>query len=91
MFALAGMVVWTYFSGASPRGSESLVSNPALVTKVSFPRLAAPAAAVLPPLVDLLVSLAARAVLLLAYRRSPGWRCWRCRSGWSWSCSRRSA
>jgi ABC-type polysaccharide/polyol phosphate export permease len=73
LFALAGMVVWSYFSGAVARGSESLVGNPELVTKVSFPRVAAPAAAVLSPLVDLLVSLALLAVLLLAYRRAPGW------------------
>ncbi|SEQ05650.1 ABC transporter permease [Microlunatus flavus] len=73
LFALAGMVVWTYFSGAVSRGSEALVGNPELVTKVSFPRVAAPAAAVLSPLVDLVVSLALLAVLLLVYRRSPGW------------------
>lgn len=73
LFALAGMVVWTYFSGAVSRGSESLVGNPELVTKVSFPRVAAPAAAVLSPLVDLVVSLGLLAVLLMVYRRSPGW------------------
>jgi ABC-type polysaccharide/polyol phosphate export permease len=73
LFALAGMVVWSYFSGAVARGSESLVGNPELVTKVSFPRVAAPAAAVLSPLVDLLVSLALLAALLLVYRRAPGW------------------
>ena len=73
LFALAGMVVWSYFSGAVARGSESLVGNPELVTKVSFPRIAAPAAAVLSPLVDLVVSLALLAVLLVVYRRAPGW------------------
>lgn len=73
LFALAGMVVWTYFSGAVSRGSESLVGNPELVTKVSFPRVAAPTAAVLSPLVDLAVALALLAALLVGYRRSPGW------------------
>ena len=43
LFALVGMVVWTYFSTATVRGSEVLVSNPQLVTKVYFPRIAAPA------------------------------------------------
>ena len=37
LFALAGMVVWSYFSGAVSRGWESLVSNPELVTKVYLP------------------------------------------------------
>ena len=73
LFALVGMVVWTYLSGAVIRGSESLVGNPELVTKVAFPRVAAPAAAVLPGLVDLLVSLVPVLVLLLVYGRRPGW------------------
>jgi ABC-type polysaccharide/polyol phosphate export permease len=74
LFALAGMVVWSYFSAATVRGSESLVSNTQLVTKVSFPRIAAPAAAMLPPLVDLAVSLALVVVLLVYYGVNPGWR-----------------
>jgi ABC-type polysaccharide/polyol phosphate export permease len=74
LFALVGMVVWTYFSGAVARGSEVLVANPQLVTKVSFPRIAAPAAAMLPPLVDLAVSMALVVLLLLAYSRAPTWR-----------------
>src|SRR4051812_346113 len=36
LFALAGMVTWTYFSSAVSRGSEVLVGNPALVNKVYF-------------------------------------------------------
>lgn len=74
LFALVGMVVWSYFSAATLRGSEALVSNTQLVTKVSFPRIAAPAAAMLPPLVDLAVSLALVVVLLVYYGVNPGWR-----------------
>ncbi|MBA8794243.1 ABC-2 type transport system permease protein/lipopolysaccharide transport system permease protein [Friedmanniella endophytica] len=73
LFAIAGMVTWTYFSAAVLRGSESLVSNPELVTKVAFPRLAAPAAALVPPLVDLAVSLPLVLVLALVYRVGPHW------------------
>jgi ABC-type polysaccharide/polyol phosphate export permease len=74
LFALVGMVVWSYFSAATVRGSEVLVSNTQLVTKVSFPRIAAPAAAMLPPLVDMAVSLALVVVLLAYYGVNPGWR-----------------
>jgi ABC-type polysaccharide/polyol phosphate export permease len=74
LFALVGMVVWSYFSAATVRGSDVLVSNPQLVTKVSFPRIAAPAAAMLPPLVDMAVSLALVAVLFVYYGVSPTWR-----------------
>jgi ABC-2 type transport system permease protein/lipopolysaccharide transport system permease protein len=68
------MVVWTYFSNATVRGSEVLVNNPQLITKVSFPRISAPAAAMLPPLVDLAVSMTLVALLMMFYQVSPTWR-----------------
>lgn len=74
LFALLGLVVWTYFASATVRASEVFVSNPDLVTKVSFPRLTAPAAAMLPPLVDLVVSMALVGLLLLYYGVVPTWR-----------------
>lgn len=74
LFALVGMVVWSYFASATVRGSDVIVNNPQLVTKVSFPRIAAPAAAMLPPLVDMAVSLALVVVLLFYYGVSPTWR-----------------
>jgi ABC-type polysaccharide/polyol phosphate export permease len=74
LFALTGMVVWTYFSTATVRGSEVLVNNPQLVTKVYFPRVAAPAAALLPPLVDLAVSMGLVVVLMAYYGVAPTWR-----------------
>jgi ABC-type polysaccharide/polyol phosphate export permease len=74
LFALTGMVVWTYFSTATLRGSEVLVGNPQLVTKVYFPRVAAPAAALLPPLVDLAVSMVLVVALMGYYGVAPTWR-----------------
>jgi ABC-type polysaccharide/polyol phosphate export permease len=74
LFALVGMVVWTYFSTAVSRASAVLVGNPELVTKVAFPRMAAPAAAMLPPLVDVAVSMILVALLLLYYDVAPSWR-----------------
>jgi ABC-2 type transport system permease protein/lipopolysaccharide transport system permease protein len=71
VFALAGLLGWTYISQCISRGSEILVSNPALVSKVYFPRLVAPIASLLPPLVDLLVGLGLLAVLCVAYRAAP--------------------
>lgn len=74
LFALTGMIAWTYFSTAVSRGSEVLVNNPALVTKVSFERVAAPAAAMLPPLVDMAVSMLLVAVLFIYYGQPLSWR-----------------
>jgi lipopolysaccharide transport system permease protein len=73
LFAYVGSAVWTYFSGAVTKATQMLVQNAALVTKVYFPRVLVPVAAVLPGLVDLLVSLCLLAVLFPLYGRQPGW------------------
>jgi len=72
LFALVGMIVWTLFAGGLDAATTSLVRNSALVTKVYFPRVAAPLASVLPRLVDFAVALGLVAVLLLVTGRAPG-------------------
>jgi homopolymeric O-antigen transport system permease protein len=67
LFSLAGLVPWTYFSTAMSNGSASVVSSQQLVSKVYFPRLLIPIAAVLTPLVDLAVALVILAAMLVAY------------------------
>lgn len=74
LFALLGLIVWTYFSTAIVRASGVFTNNPDLITKVSFNRLAAPAAAVLPPLVDLAVSMGLVGLLFVYYGVVPTWR-----------------
>jgi lipopolysaccharide transport system permease protein len=54
-FALAGLLAWQCFATALASASNSLVSGAALITKVYFPRLLLPTAALLPALVDLAV------------------------------------
>lgn len=66
VFALAGMLIWLYFSSAVSRGSEVLVENPSLITKVWFPRVTAPAAALVSPLLDLAIGVVLLVVLQLA-------------------------
>jgi lipopolysaccharide transport system permease protein len=73
VFALAGLTVWSYASGSVTKATQILVSNAPLVTKVYFPRLLAPVAAVLPGLLDLLLSLVVLAVFLVAYAVHPTW------------------
>lgn len=62
LFALIGLVTWTYVSSAISAASDSLIANPTLVTKVYFPRLVIPLAPVGAGLVDLVIA----AVLLIA-------------------------
>jgi len=57
VFALSALIPWIYFSQAVTRSGGSLVSNANLVTKIYFPRLLLPLAAVVAPLVDLALSL----------------------------------
>src|SRR5262245_31867558 len=56
-FALAGLTIWTFLSTAVSAAATSLVEDRDLVTKVYFPRMLAPVAAVLAATVELLITL----------------------------------
>lgn len=56
VFSLSGLVPWTYFSNAVTLGSDSLVLNSPLVSKVYFPRIFIPAGVVAAGLVDLTIA-----------------------------------
>jgi homopolymeric O-antigen transport system permease protein len=72
VFAFTGLAAWSYMSTSVTEATECLVRNAALVTKVFFPRVVAPVAAVLPGIVDLLVSLGVLAMLMLVHDFAPG-------------------
>ena len=72
VFVYSGMAVWLYFSASVTGAAQSLVENRDLVTKVWFPRLLAPLAAVLSPLIDLAIALAILAIFIAAYGVTPG-------------------
>lgn len=56
IFFYTGLLIWTYFSGAVTNGANSLLGNTNLITKVYFPRLIIPAAAVGAGLVDFAIA-----------------------------------
>lgn len=66
--AFASFSLWSYFSVSLNTARTSLVSNSALITKVYFPRLAAPLACVFPGLIDLGVA----SVVLAAFMAWAG-------------------
>jgi lipopolysaccharide transport system permease protein len=70
-FALAGLAVWFPFNTAMTAAAESLVRDPQLVTKVYFPRLLAPLAAVLAPAVDLVIAMGIAVVVALIVGVDP--------------------
>lgn len=61
IFVFAGLLPWSFFNQAVTNSSNSLVGNAGLITKVYFPRLVIPAAAVGAGLVDFAIA----AVILL--------------------------
>ena len=71
LFSLAAVVPWTYFATAATNGSASLVGNQHLLSKVYFPRVLVPLAAVLMPVVDLAVSFGMLIALMMWYRVAP--------------------
>jgi lipopolysaccharide transport system permease protein len=73
VFAFLGLAVWAYVSSGVTKAAQSLVSNSPLVTKVYFPRVLAPLAAVLPGLLDLALSLVVLGALMAVARLAPTW------------------
>jgi lipopolysaccharide transport system permease protein len=71
VFVYAGLVAWTYVSTAVMAAAQILVEDRSLVTRIYFPRLLAPLAAVLPALVDLGISLVIVAVFMAIYGVFP--------------------
>jgi len=68
LFALCGLVPWTYFSAALANGTQSLDAHQHVLSKVYFPRLLLPFASVVAPLVDLAVALTIVLAMIAAYR-----------------------
>ena len=67
VFSFAALLPWQLFQSALQRSSVSLVGNANLLTKIYFPRLIIPFAAVAAGLVDFLISLMVLFVLMVVY------------------------
>lgn len=74
VFSLIGLVPWTYFASALSASSTSLASYQHVISKVFFPRLIIPFAAVLAPLVDFAIAFVVLIGLMLWYHIVPGAR-----------------
>jgi lipopolysaccharide transport system permease protein len=68
LFALAGLVPWTFFENSITASGNSLVGSANLITNVYFPRLIVPAAAMLAGLVDFVLAFGMLCLLMLYYR-----------------------
>ncbi len=74
LLVFAGMLPWTFFSTALSDASNSLLSNSNLISKVYFPRLIVPTAAVMVAFVDFLIGFVMLIGLMIWYWFLPGWQ-----------------
>ncbi len=73
IFAYAALLPWTYFSHAIGRCASSVIGDAGLITKVYFPRLIIPLAAVIPALFDFCWSLLILCGMMVWYGIAPTW------------------
>jgi lipopolysaccharide transport system permease protein len=73
LMVFAAMLPWQFFSGALTESSNSLIQNTNLISKIYFPRLIIPAAAVITSLVDLLISFVLMLGMMAFYNYWPDW------------------
>ena len=74
LMVFAGMLPWTFFSTALSEASNSLIGNANLISKVYFPRLIIPSAAVVTSFIDFLISFLILVGMMVWYRFLPGWQ-----------------
>ena len=72
VFYFAALVPWAYFSTALSNCTQIVVNNQNVITKVYFPRLVLPIAAVCSGLVDFTIGFVIMIILALAFGIHPG-------------------
>lgn len=71
LFSLAALVPWTFFATALLLGSDSLVANSALVSKIYFPRIFMPMGVIVAGFVDLAIAVTILLIIVLAWGWAP--------------------
>jgi lipopolysaccharide transport system permease protein len=74
LFALSGLVPWSYFSSVLTYSSNSLVNNSNLITKVYCPRMIIPLATIFAGVVDLAIVFALFLCVRMAYGFPLEWQ-----------------
>jgi lipopolysaccharide transport system permease protein len=73
IFFYTGLLLWTFFSNGVTGGANSLIGNSNLITKVYFPRLIIPSAAVGAGLLDFAIAAVLLVGMLVYYGFSVTW------------------
>jgi len=73
LMVFGGMLPWQFISGTITTGSDALVGNGALISKVYFPRIIIPTARIIMALVELLINAVIFAALFAWFSYVPSW------------------
>jgi lipopolysaccharide transport system permease protein len=71
LHVFVGMLPWTFFANAVMAASNSLIGSGHLISKVYFPRIIVPVAAIASGLVDFAISFLVLLAMMAAYRVPP--------------------
>jgi lipopolysaccharide transport system permease protein len=71
LFTFCGVVAWNFFSEGVTGASQSLLANANLISKVYFPRVIIPAAAILAGLLDFVIAFSLAIVLMIYFQFAP--------------------
>lgn len=74
LMVFAGMLPWTFFATGLADAANSLIVDTNLISKVYFPRLIVPTAAIVVAFADFLVSFCIMIALMVWYQFSPNWQ-----------------
>lgn len=74
LFVVIGFIMWLYFANGFTDCALSTISNSTLISRVYFPRLVIPIAAVVPSTVDFVFGFLVAVVAALAYGFDPTWK-----------------
>lgn len=73
LFSFAGLLPWLYFSNGVTDGVNSLIANANMLSKVYFPRLLIPLAAVISRFIDFCVATIMLLGMMVWYGAMPNW------------------
>src|SRR5260370_34502637 len=74
LFAYGGLLAWTFFATAITSSGNSLVGNANLITKIYFPRMIIPGAAVCAAAVDFVLAFVVLVPLMIYYHVTLTWQ-----------------
>ncbi|MGE5305782.1 MAG: ABC transporter permease [Alphaproteobacteria bacterium] len=73
VFAYSALLPWNLFASSLTRGSDSIVGNSQLISKIYFPRLLLPLSGVLSPIVDFAISFVIFIAMMIWFHTLPTW------------------